>query len=215
LITRLLIALNVLAFLWEIAVTGSAAFTGLTANSPVLNYVLVPVAVRQYHQYYRIFTAAFLHDGIWHIGLNMLSLYWLGRFIEVVLRPWRTLFVYLVSLIASGISVVLFSAPDLPTLGASGAIFGLFGALFAIGLKLHERGRGLVRANLGILVLNLVWSFAMPFISWQAHVGGLIAGFLCGWLVFWPTRPVLTRVYDPQTGAEYASHVEQPGDDRY
>jgi len=71
-----------------------------------------------------------------------------------------------------------------------------------------------VRANVGILVLNLVWSFAFPGISWQAHIGGLIAGFITTWLVFWPPRPVVTQVYDPQTGAHYQSQLESP-DERH
>lgn len=176
--------------------------------------LLTPNSVLIYHQYYRIFTSAFLHGSIAHIGLNMLSLYWLGRFIELVLRPWRMFVVYFVSLIAASISVILFSPPDAATLGASGAIFGLFGALFAIGLKLGERGRELVRSNIGILVLNLVWSFAFPGISWQAHLGGLIAGFIVTWAIFWPPKPVVAHVYDPQTGAQYESRLETP-DDRY
>lgn len=176
--------------------------------------LLTPNSVLIYHQYYRIFTSAFLHGSIAHIGLNMLSLYWLGRFIELALRPWRMLVVYFVSLIAASISVILFSPPDAATLGASGAIFGLFGALFAIGLKLGERGRELVRSNIGILVLNLVWSFAFPGISWQAHLGGLIAGFIVTWAIFWPPKPVVAHVYDPQTGAQYESRLETP-DDRY
>jgi membrane associated rhomboid family serine protease len=140
----------------------------------------------------------------------MLSLYWLGRFIEEVLRPARMLFIYVVSMIVSGVSVVLFSPPYASTLGASGAIFGLFGALFAIGLKLGDRGMELVRANIGILVLNLLWSFTFPGISWQAHVGGLIAGFITTWLVFWPPKPVVAHVYDPQSGAQYESQLEMP-----
>ena len=140
----------------------------------------------------------------------MLSLYWLGRFIEAVLRPGRMLFVYFVSLIASGVSVVLFSPPTAATLGASGAIFGLFGALFAIGFKLGDRGMELVRANIGILILNLLWSFTFPGISWQAHLGGLIAGFVTTWIVFSPPKPVHAHVYDPQTGAQYESQLEMP-----
>jgi membrane associated rhomboid family serine protease len=142
----------------------------------------------------------------------MLSLFWLGRFIEVVLRPGRMLLVYFVSLIVAGISVVLFSPPTSVTFGASGAIFGLFGALFAIGLKLGDRGAELVRSNIGILVLNLLWSFTFPGISWQAHVGGLIAGFITTWLVFWPPKPVRTHVYDAQSGAHYESQLEMPDD---
>lgn len=208
-VTRILIAINVLAFIWEL-------YTGALHSDAALirDGVLIPRLVTQYGQWWRIITSAFLHGGIWHIGLNMLSLYWLGRFIEVVLRPLRMAFVYFVALIASGVTVVFFSPPDAATLGASGAIFGLFGALFAIGLKLGDRGSDLVRSNVGILVINLLWTFMVPGISWQAHVGGLIAGFITTYLIFYPPRPVMTRAYDPRSGAEYESSVEMP-DDRH
>lgn len=189
-------------------------YTGALHSDAALIHdgVLIPALVTQQHQWWRIITAAFLHAGIWHIGLNMLSLYWLGRFIEVVLRPFRMGLVYFVSLIVSGLTIVYFSPPDAATLGASGAIFGLFGALFAIGLKLGERGSDLVRSNIGILVINLLWTFMVPGISWQAHVGGLISGFVLTYLIFYPPRPVMTRVVDAGSGAEYESHVEMPHD---
>lgn len=208
-ITRILIAVNVLAFVWEL-------YTGALRSDAALirDGVLIPRLVTQYGEWWRIITSAFLHGGIWHIGLNMLSLYWLGRFIEVVLKPFRMALVYMVSLVVSGLTVVYFSPPDAATLGASGAIFGLFGALFAIGLKLGDRGRDLVRSNVGILVINLLWTFMVPGISWQAHVGGLISGFLVTYLMFYPPRPVMTRAYDASTGAEFESHVEMP-DDRH
>lgn len=204
-VTRILIVLNVLAYCWEL-------YTGALRSDAALirDGVLVPVLVTQYHEWWRIITGAFLHAGFWHIGLNMLSLYWLGRFIEVVLRPFRMALVYFVSLIVSGLTVVYFSPPTAETLGASGAIFGLFGALFAIGLKLGDRGRDLVQSNLGILAVNLLWTFAVPGISWQAHVGGLLAGFILTFLIFAPPRPVMTRAYDASTGAEYESQVEMP-----
>ena len=208
-ITRALIAINVVAFLIEI-------YTGALNNDAALIRlgVLTPNLVLQQHQWWRTITTGFLHANIAHIGLNMLSLYWLGRFIEAALGSWKMLVVYMVSLIAAGLSVVLFSPPNVPTLGASGAIFGLFGALFAIGLKLGERGRELVRANIGILVLNLIWTFAVPAISWQAHLGGLIAGFLLTLAIYWPPKPVYASVYDQKTGQQYESQLEVP-DDRY
>lgn len=216
-ITRALIAINVIAFVWEMYVGGAGVFSGRFPNhpTPIDDALLAPVQVLQYHQYYRIFTSAFMHGSIFHIGLNMLSLYWLGRFIEVVLGSWRMALVYLVALIVSGISVVLFSPPNAATLGASGAIFGLFGALFAIGLKLGPRGNELVRANIGILVLNLIWSFSVPGISWQAHLGGLVAGFIFTYVIFWPPKPVRAQVYDSHSGAQYESQVEMPDDERY
>ena len=215
-ITRILIALNVIGFLWEIHVAGPGVFTWNLPDHPtqIDDGLLFPYRVTQYHQYYRIFSAAFLHAGIFHIGLNMLSLYWLGRFIEVALRPFKMAFVYVISIVASGMSVVLFSPPDAGTLGASGAIFGLFGALFAIGIKLGSRGTDLVRSNIGILVLNLIWSFSVPGISWQAHVGGLIAGFIVTYAIYWPPKPVYASVVDAGSGQQYQSQLETP-DDRY
>ena len=214
--TRFLILLNVLGFLWEMRVGGAGVFAGhIPAGTRIDDGLLVPAYVLTQHQYYRIFSAAFLHGSIMHIGINMLSLYWLGRFIEAVLKPVRMLVVYVVAIVISGFCVVLFEPPYSGTLGASGAIFGLFGALFAIGLKLGAPGRQLVRANVGILVLNLVFSFAVPGISWQAHVGGLISGFLLTLLIFSPPRPVATRVYDTASGHEYESHVEAPRDAGY
>jgi membrane associated rhomboid family serine protease len=210
LITRALIAINVLAYIWEV-------YTGALRSDEVLirDGVLTPQLVLEYHQWWRIITSAFLHGGIAHIGLNMLSLFWLGRFIEAVLGSWRMLLIYMVSLIVSGLTIVFFSAWNVPTLGASGAIFGLFGALFAIGLKLGSRGNELVRSNIGILILNLIFSFTFPGISWQAHVGGLLSGFLTTLLVYWPPKPVFAKVYDPQSGAQYESQVEMPHDERY
>lgn len=211
-ITRILVALNVLAFIWEVRAGGPGVLSNIPQGTAIDNGVLAPFQVLVYHQYYRIFTAAFLHGSIIHLGVNMLSLYWLGRFIELVLRPVRMTIVYFISLIASGFSIVWFSPPDVATLGASGAIFGLFGALFAIGIKLGDRGRDLVRSNIGILILNLVFSFSFPGISWQAHVGGLIAGFVVTYVIFVPPRPVLTQAYDPASGVTYESQVEMPHD---
>lgn len=214
-VTRILIALNVLAFCWEVYVGGFGVFSGnIPAGTLIDRGILAPDEVLINHEYYRIFTAAFLHGSILHIGMNMFSLYYLGRFMELALRPLRMAIVYFVSLVVSGFSIVYFSPHNVATLGASGAIFGLFGALFAIGLKLGERGRQLVRANIGILILNLVWSFSFPGISWQAHVGGLICGFVVTYLIYYPPRPVMTPVYDHATGAQYESHLEMPSDDR-
>lgn len=208
-ITRLLILCNVIGFLWEIYVGGPGVASGNIPNSShVIDGMLAPIAITQYHQYYRIFSSAFLHGSVIHIAVNMFSLYWLGRFIETILGSPRMLFIYLASLIGAGLAIIWFSPPDAGTLGASGAIFGLFGALFAIGLKLGERGGELVRSNIGILIINLIYSFSFPGISWQAHIGGLITGFLVTLAIFWPPAPVRTRAYDPSTGAVYESQLE-------
>lgn len=208
-ITRLLIIANVIAFAWEMRVAGFSVLTnGLPDRSPVDNYILAPFTVTQFHQYYRMLTAAFMHVNGLHIAVNMVSLASLGSFVEREIGPTRMLIVYFFSLFASSLAVVLFSAPDIPTLGASGAIFGLFGALFAIGFKFGRPGMELIKANLGILAFNLVFTFAASFISKQAHIGGLIAGFVITLAIFWPRRPVEPVVVDAQTGAPLESQIE-------
>ncbi len=173
---------------------------------------LIPAAVLQDGQWWRILTGAFLHGGLLHIGVNMLSLWFLGRFIEYAMGPWRMLAVYMFSLIVAGLGVVYFSGPLVPTIGASGAIFGLFGALFAIGFKLGKPGMELVRANIGILVLNLIITFTVPSISWQAHVAGLLAGFVLTYVIYAPPRRVAPVVVDAATGHALETEYESPAD---
>jgi membrane associated rhomboid family serine protease len=218
-ITRVLILLNVIGYLWEIAVGGPGMLSAFGASNTGMERVLaagalVPAFVLQYGQWWRILTGAFLHGGLVHIGVNMVSLWFLGRFIEYALGPWRMLIVYMVSLVVSGLGVVFFSSPLVPTIGASGAIFGLFGALFAIGLKLGKPGMELVRANIGILVVNLLITFTVPAISWQAHVAGLVAGFALTYAIYIPPRRVAPVVVDASTGRELETEYESPRDPR-
>ena len=197
-ITRLLIILNCIGFIWEIWYGGSGMLSGLGNDTSIQRVLvagaLIPAFVLQYGQWWRIITGGFLHGGLLHIGVNMMSLWFLGRFIEFAVGPWRMLLIYMASLIVSGLGVVYLSPPMTPTVGASGAIFGLFGALFAIGFKLGRRGMDLVKSNIGILVINLIITFTVPQISWQAHVAGLLAGFMITFAIYAPPRPI---VYQP------------------
>jgi membrane associated rhomboid family serine protease len=196
-ITRFLIVVNFLAFLWELSVGGSSvlgSFDSPGAQRVLEEAALIPAAVLQYGQWWRIVTGAFLHGGLIHIGVNMLSLWFLGRFIE------------------DALGVVYFSNPMTPTLGASGAIFGLFGALFAIGFKLGKPGMDLVRSNIGILVLNLIITFTVPSISWQAHVAGLLAGFVLTYAIYYPPRRVAPVVVENSTGRTLETQYESPHD---
>ncbi|MGB8965675.1 MAG: rhomboid family intramembrane serine protease [Candidatus Cybelea sp.] len=214
-ITRFLIVLNVIGYLWEISVGGPgmlSGFGGAGMERVLSEGALIPAAVLQNGQWWRIVTGAFLHAGLLHIGVNMMSLWFLGRFIELALGSWRMLLVYMVSLVASGLAVVYFSNPLVATVGASGAIFGLFGALFAIGFKLGKPGMELVRANVGILVLNLIITFTVPQISWQAHLAGLLAGFALTYAIYFPPRRVTPVVVDASTGRELETEYESPGD---
>jgi len=188
--TNALIALNVVVYAWEV-VSG----TNFTSNySLVAHGALYAPLVRQ-GQWWRIFSGAFEHAGLWHIALNMFALYQLGTFVETVLGSRRMLIVYVISLVGGGLAVVVFSSNDV-TVGASGAIFGLFGALLAIGVRLGKRGRGLIGQTLPILVINLVFTFAVPFISKSGHLGGLVAGF-CAGLVLFMLRPATSSPHVP------------------
>lgn len=131
-------------------------------------------------EWYRMITAAFLHEQVWHIGLNMLALWILGSSLEPVMGRWRFLLLYLLSALGgSAASLLVMPTVDVAAgvagqigYGASGAVFGLFGALFVIARRL---GRD-VSFVLVILGINVVIGFTVPGIDWRAHLGGLVAG---------------------------------------
>jgi membrane associated rhomboid family serine protease len=124
--------------------------------------------------WWQVVTSAFAHVSPIHIGMNMLALYFLGPALEGVLGRARFLAVYGVSTITASAGVMLFSDAHTPTLGASGAIFGLLGSLIVIAVKV----RGDVRTIVMWLGLNLFITFTVPNISWQGHIGGLVGGAL-------------------------------------
>ena len=129
-------------------------------------------------QWYRLITSAFLHEplgsglGILHIAFNMWALIFVGPALEHVLGRVRFLAVYLASALGGSVLYYLIAPVGIPALGASGAIFGLFGAWFVLARRLRIDSRLIV----GLIVLNLVIGFVVPNIGWQAHVGGLIVG---------------------------------------
>jgi membrane associated rhomboid family serine protease len=177
-VTQALIAINVIAFLVE---TASGAPLGGGGGGSVWNHgVLFGPSISIDHQYWRLLTAGFLHDGLFHILINMLSLYFVGAALEPAIGPVRFAAVYLASLFAGSFGALLFQ-PDVATVGASTAIFGIFGALIVVA---HYRGISIWQSGLGFwLVLNLVFTFAYAGISIGGHLGGLIAGLIGGWLI--------------------------------
>lgn len=126
---------------------------------------------------YRFITAAFTHSGIWHILFNMYALWLIGSALEPVFGKWRFTCIYMLSALGGNVAVMLLASPSTTewitaTVGASGAVFGLFAVYFV----LLRRFKGDVTAIVIVIALNLVMSFTSPLISWQAHVGGLLAG---------------------------------------
>jgi membrane associated rhomboid family serine protease len=134
--------------------------------------------------WWQLVTSMFTHVEVLHIGFNMLALYFLGPMLENVLGRARFLAVYLVSGFAGSAAVMLFSNPHGQTLGASGAIFGLMGALAVVALKV----RGQVQSVLTWIALNLVLTFTVSGISWQGHIGGLVGGVVLGTAMVYAPR---------------------------
>jgi membrane associated rhomboid family serine protease len=160
-VTYVLIALNVVLFVAQKAVPG------LTEQ-----FFLWPGGIAYYDQYYRLVTSGFLHAGVAHVLFNMVALYFTGPALERMLGQARFIALYALSLLGGAVLVYLLTPVAQPTLGASGAIFGLFGAAFVLARKLDLDVRGIV----GLIVINLLITFVAPGISWQGHVGGLLTG---------------------------------------
>lgn len=136
-------------------------------------------------------TSGFLHGGIAHVGLNLYALWAVGQFLERALGHWRYLAVFLVSVFGGHTAVLLLSSIGTDswftgTVGASGGLFGLFGALLILQRRLGAESTQV----LILIVLNFVIGFLYPGISWQGHLGGLIAGAATVGL-FFATRPTV------------------------
>ena len=171
LVTKILIGLNVAVYLITVVQgaginsPGGKLFSQWALYGPLVNH----------GDWWRLITSAFLHEGIAHIGFNMAALWFVGGPVEEYLGRLRYIMVYLVSGLA-GSAGALFQSPHAVTVGASGAIFGILGALLVI--EWNVTGR-LMGTAMTWIILNLVISFAIPGISWGGHVGGLIAGIIC------------------------------------
>ena len=171
--TKTLVAINVLIYLFTASQGG-----GLNAPGGKLfrNWELFGPAVAN-GDWWRLFTSAFLHASLIHIGFNMFALFFLGRILEPSIGTPRFVGVYFAALFGGAFGALLLD-PNALTIGASGAIFGIFGATFVV-----ARGRGFdaVASSIGVvLLINLALSFGAANISLGGHLGGLAAGVLCG-----------------------------------
>ncbi|MEO8814344.1 MAG: rhomboid family intramembrane serine protease [Mycobacterium sp.] len=177
-ITYGLIALNVLALVMQ-HIPG-----GLDGE-----LMLWPPAVAA-GQVYRLVTSAFLHYGLVHLLLNMWALYVVGPALEAMLGRLRFSALYLLSALGGSVAVYLLAPLNTLTAGASGAIFGLFGAIFVVSKRLRM-DVGWVGA---VILINLVFTFSIPHISWQGHVGGLVTGTLVALAYVYPPASRRNRV---------------------
>jgi membrane associated rhomboid family serine protease len=183
LVTNLLIAVNVAVYVAGIGSGGTTRDSvvehfGLI-KGPVIDSAGQVVGVAQ-GEWYRVVTSGFLHANAIHIGLNMLVLYQLGRLMEPVLGRLRFSLCYAVALLAGSFGVLMFQ-PNSLTVGASGAIFGIMGAAASV---MRSRGINVMQSGVGgTILLNVLFTFAIPGISIGAHLGGLAGGFVAGWIL--------------------------------
>ncbi len=171
LVTKTLVAANIFVYVITVA-------QGAGLNSPggalFRKWLLFGPAVAN-GDWWRLVTSAFLHASLIHIAFNMYFLWFVGAPVEQALGRGRFLLVYLVSGLAGSAGALVFT-PNSPTVGASGAIFGILGAALVL-----ERQRNYVLGGsaLGLVLINLILSFAISNISIGGHIGGLIGGMLC------------------------------------
>ncbi|MCZ0729400.1 rhomboid family intramembrane serine protease [Mycolicibacterium iranicum] len=188
-VTYVLIGINLLIFALQMA-------------SPELERALAlwPPAVAD-GEVYRLLSSAFMHFGLTHIAFNMLALYFVGPPLEIALGRMRFIALYLLSALGGSVLVYLLTFNAL-TAGASGAVFGLFGATFVVGKRLNMD----TRSVLMIIVLNLAFTFVYPLItsqniSWQGHIGGLVTGAVVAAAFAYAPRQQRNLVHGAATAA--------------
>ncbi len=194
--SQVLIALNLAVFL-GIAVTGGSSSPWLyrLALLPSRGVAVVNGTPEVFDgvvngALWQLLTSAFTHLDLWHIGFNMVALWVLGPQLEMVLGRARFLSVYLLSALSGSAMVYWLSSPSTPTIGASGALFGMMGALLVVALK--------VRGNYSQLLLWIGLNFVITvvgraFISWQGHLGGFLGGVVLAAVIVYSPRAGRTR----------------------
>jgi membrane associated rhomboid family serine protease len=209
-VTKALIAINVMVMVASVAMAGGRGLAGgglgglLGVQTPLTEWGSVwgvaqfgdrGVVVAEFRagiaegEYYRLLTSMFLHYGLLHLALNMWALWVLGRELESSLGPGRFLTLYLLSGLGGSVAAYLFS-PAAQSAGASGAVYGLFAALFVVFRRLNRDTSSIIT----VLVINLIFSFTVQGISWQAHVGGLAVGAAVGVALAYAPRQIRNRL---------------------
>ncbi len=187
LVTYALLAINVLAFLAQMLSGGEKVLVdaGICANAIADSGGVCGIqgtgVLSDGNEVFRIVSGAFLHASLLHLAFNMFALYVLGTLLEPAIGHVRFLAIYFAGLLAGSFGALLLAGGADITVGASGAIFGLMAAAFIIA---RDRGIDEIASQIGIfVVLNLVFTFAIPGISIGGHIGGLIGGALAALLV--------------------------------
>jgi membrane associated rhomboid family serine protease len=174
-VSKVLIGLNVVAYVLQVGIGPEVEQRFWLIGGPVFDPRLgADVGVAD-GEYWRLLTAAFLHGSVIHLALNMYALFLFGPPLEAALGRARFLALYQVSALGGSAASYAVAGPASPSLGASGAVFGLLGAFFVVNRRLRRDSSGLIV----LLIINLGFSFLAPNIDWRAHLGGLVTGALC------------------------------------
>ncbi len=207
-VTKVLIGLNLAAFVVEL-LTGAVALMGGGSTAALVDLgALVPAYVAERGDYWRLVTAMFLHGGLLHLAFNMYALYLGGSFLEYLAGRGRYLAIYFIAGLSGNVLVYLLAAPVSVTIGASTAVFGVFGALFDYSRRHPGSPAGRALQSMGtIVVINLVFTFLVPGISWQGHIGGLIGGVLAVEALTSLGRRDLRAPFDARSAALLAAVV--------
>lgn len=177
-VTRVLIAINVAVFLLQQVVPGLTSRGAMVPGGNVIGrfsggftgqFTVPGVATGEY---YRLVTSAFMHQGILHLAFNMFALYLIGTQLETMLGTGRYLALYFLSALGGNVLGYLLAPANQGSVGASGAVFGLFAALFLVGRRLSADV-----SQIAVLIgVNLVITFVVSNIDWRGHIGGLVTG---------------------------------------
>jgi membrane associated rhomboid family serine protease len=192
-VTRALIVLNVAIYILQLAIPGQR----VELKGDLFNY-----AVLVQHEYWRLATAMFLHANIIHLGVNMLSLYFIGSFFEQLAGRGKYIAIYLLAGLAGNAAALALAPVNSAEVGASTAIFGIFAALI---VHVYRNRHAYPSQVLGQLVfwmaLNLILTFTNSTISWQGHIGGLVGGVVAIELITRFGRRALRAPFDTTDAA--------------
>jgi membrane associated rhomboid family serine protease len=182
-VTITLLVLNIAAYV-ATALPSSRGVNQPEYSRLFQDWQLLPYSVYHDDEYFRLVTAAFLHANLLHIAVNMLSLVFVGPYLEREIGWWRFALIYALSALGGGAAIYAFGAPLVPVVGASGALFGLLGACLVLVRRLNLDMQYLI----GVIVLNFAFTFSVAGISRLGHIGGFVTGALCGLAIGgWPT----------------------------
>jgi rhomboid protease GluP len=186
-VTGSIVVLNAVIFLLQ------AIFGGFSSQELVEWGGLWPILIKGTNAYWRILTSMFLHGGLLHVISNLFVLYLLGTALERTMGPLRYFLLYMFSGIGGGLAVLYLGAQNTVTIGASGAIYGIIGALLYITFqKPTWFTPESVRSIRSLMLINLIFTFLVPGVSIPGHLGGLAIGILT-MIVLLPNKPYFRR----------------------